>query len=233
MDKSKYRGWVPSQSLLDDYRRGAPAASILQRIPASVIEQTKRRYGYNTNPNLVDKHDVDRLLNSANGHKFLKRHRVKPVKRIGTYQVSLYSREEVLDVLNRGDEVEPTIKPMFLEKVDIDCSRRRNVNELIEQAVRNPTPKNVWTMIYELASQIAYTVKCESREDLKQQLIVDLSSAWTRRRRNQPIARYVKYLRTTAALQAHHYNCDEARRKNRLSRYGEESIYKQSHITLV
>ena len=233
MDKSKYRGWVPSQSLMDDYRRGAPAASILQRIPASVIEQTKRRYGYNTNPDLVDKHDVDRLLNSSNGHKFLNRHRIKPVMKIGTYQVSLYDRDDVIGALVGEDDVEPTAKPLFSEKADIDCSRRRNVNDLIELAVRNPTAKNVWTMIYELASQVAYTVKCESREDLRQQLIVDLSAVWTRRRRNQPIARYVKYLRTTAALQAHHYRCDEARRKNVLSRYGEESIYKQSHITLV
>ena len=81
------------------YLQGASADDILDLLPRQIVAQTKMRYGYSRKEKTtVDRRDISVLIGCGNSDAvgiWLRKHKIKPQKKVGWCGRHLYSRDEI------------------------------------------------------------------------------------------------------------------------------------------
>lgn len=229
--------WRPTAEINELFREGASAGEILDLVPAEIIRKVKKAWGKNPNPEkLVDLQDVARLIQKSTGasQSWLRRKGIKPKTHTGKYKVSWYSRDEVIDHMTRDfvvEEEEKKLTPLFDSHIDFDLPRIVDAKKITQQAQNNPTPTNVWKMIYVLARLFSSQVQIESwqdREDLRDEMVLTLVSLY--RKHDSKKGSLWSYL-FSVKEQLRHQCRDECRYRNQLRNYWKEKKTNEQSYT--
>ena len=187
--------WRPTAEISAMFREGASAGEILELVPAKIIRKVRKAWGENPNPGkLVDLEDISRLTQKTTGasKSWLKRKGIKPKAHTGKYKVSWYSRDEVIKCAydDISGEQETKLTPLFDSHIDFDLPRITDAKQVTQEAQANPTPENVWKMIYVLARLFSSQIEIEpwqDREDLRDEILVKLAEQYRRYDPEQPV----------------------------------------------